>query len=271
MKNILILLLLTSFAASAQVSEKEMKKHNKTVLESKVKNKGVFSLDTLFCSGVPMAKVEILKKSFLMGVEEQTISSFTESKPLIIVTIKSFLNTNNVETYYYQYNFPSLNSNCDILMALGEKSVYEVICKYGLINENSIDTLKVETFVAIKGNIKVPVVVNTVNTPENNDYAVQVQRNTQSFLFVTGENILQDQKHIGKIIKSTVRNISGLTNQYMIYNIGGILICTATESELMSRKWNLLIYKSNKFFTIESEFAKDQDTILKYLIEFGYL
>ncbi len=271
MKNIIILFLLTSIATNAQVSEKEIKKHNKTVLESKAKNNGVYSLDTLFCSGVPTAKVKILEKSFLLGVEEQIFSSLNESKPLIIVTIKSFMNPQNIQTYFYQYDFPALNRNCDILVTLGEKSVYEVVCKYGLINEKGLDTMKAETFVAMKGNVITPSSNLTNNITEKNEYAVQVNRNTQSFLFITGDNIVQDQKHIGKIIKTTVKNVNGLTNQYQIYNVNNILICTATESELMSRKWNLLIYKSNKFFTLESEFAKDQDTILKYLIELGYL
>jgi hypothetical protein len=273
-------LALVSMSAMAQLTDKEVKKHQKKVLESLEKKKGVSSLDTLFCKGKSNALVNVLSKSFLLGAEEQTIQDVNSKKDLIIISLKNYKDQNQVVRYYNHYQFPSLKMNCDVPNEIGSLDVYETICKYQLINENGLDTMRVELFTVLKGNIS-PMSNDGTSTgfqnggtaarQDINNYNVIVPRNKQSFLMFLGDNIQQDSKMIGSIVKSTVNGKEGLLTQYSVFNSVGAMICTATETKFMSHEWNLLTYKNNLFNTITSSIGKDKDDIVKFLIDYGFL
>jgi hypothetical protein len=268
-KLIALLFLMISFHLNAQVSVKELKKHQKNIEESKQKSKGISSLDTFFCNGEPKALVKVFQKSILLGIEEQSINSFKTDLPYIIITKKYYDESPNERVYYDQYFFPGLNLICDIKNAIGIPNVYENICKYGLINQLGIDTVKAEMFVVLKGRVSIPKQINNQTTTSS--YDVIVPRNKSSFLLFLGDNIQQDSKYIGTITKNTVNGKNGLLNQYLIFNSVGVMICTATESSFMSNEWNLLVYKQNKFYKVTSSLGKDKEDILKLLIDNGYL
>ncbi len=272
MKKYIIVLVLIVFSTTliAQPTEKELKKHNKEILNSKENSKGIMSLDSFYCNGEALAKVNVLKKSLLMGVEEQTIQCFKSIVPQIIVTKLSYKNNQNIDVYYEHYEFTTLNLKCDVPVTIGGLSVYGNLCKYQLFNKNGLDTNKVETFVVIKGQIKTPVSV-VQSTPTNNDYNVIVPRNKEAFLFFFGDVIQQDQVNIGTIVKSRVQTINGFVDQYQVFNSKSTLICTITQSAIASSDWNFLIYKDNKFTTQNIGFGKEKEEITKYLIKFGYL
>lgn len=274
MKIILTLTIaLFSMSVSAQLSDKEVKKHQKKILESIEKKKGISSLDTLFCKGKPNALVNVISKSFLLGVEEQTIQGLDNKKDYIVISYKSYTDQNQVVRYYNHYQFPGLKMNCDVPHELGSLDVYETICKFQLLNEYGLDTMKVELFTVLKGKIKTNNIASGGQGAQQdvNNYNVIVPRNKQSFLMFLGDNIQQDSKMIGSIVKSTVNGKDGLLTQYSIFNSVGATICTATETKFMSHEWNLLTYKNNRFNTLISSIGKDKDDIVKYLIDNGFL
>ena len=266
-----------SMSLMAQLSDKEVKKHQKKVLESLEKKKGISSLDTLFCKGKPNALVNVISKSFLLGAEEQTIQGLENKKDYIIISLKNYKDQNQVVRYYHHYQFPGLRMQCDVPSEIGSLDVYETICKYQLINENGLDTMRVELFTVLKGTINPTISVsidqNRVNTAQQdiNNYNVIVPRNKQSFLMFLGDNIQQDSKMIGSIVKSTVNGKEGLLTQYSVFNSVGAMICTATETKFMSNEWNLLTYKNNRFNSVASSIGKDKEDIVKYLIDNGFL
>jgi hypothetical protein len=266
-----------SMSLMAQLSDKEVKKHQKKVLESLEKKKGISSLDTLFCKGKPNALVNVISKSFLLGAEEQTIQGLENKKDYIIISLKNYKDQNQVVRYYHHYQFPGLRMQCDVPSEIGSLDVYETICKYQLINEHGLDTMKVELFTVLKGTINPSISVsidqNRVNVAQQdiNNYNVIVPRNKQSFLMFLGDNIQQDSKMIGSIVKSTINGKDGLLTQYSVFNSVGAMICTATETKFMSYEWNLLTYKNNRFNSLTSSIGKDKDDIVKYLIDNGFL
>jgi hypothetical protein len=166
---------------------------------------------------------------------------------------------------------------CDVPSEIGSLDVYETICKYQLINEHGLDTMKVELFTVLKGTINPSISVsidqNRVNVAQQdiNNFNVIVPRNKQSFLMFLGDNIQQDSKMIGSIVKSTINGKDGLLTQYSVFNSVGAMICTATETKFMSYEWNLLTYKNNRFNSLTSSIGKDKDDIVKYLIDNGFL
>jgi hypothetical protein len=266
-----------SMSLMAQLSDKEVKKHQKKVLESLEKKKGISSLDTLFCKGKPNALVNVISKSFLLGAEEQTIQGLENKKDYIIISLKNYKDQNQVVRYYHHYQFPGLRMQCDVPSEIGSLDVYETICKYQLINEHGLDTMKVELFTVLKGTINPSISIsidqNRVNVAQQdiNNYNVIVPRNKQSFLMFLGDNIQQDSKMIGSIVKSTINGKDGLLTQYSVFNSVGAMICTATETKFMSYEWNLLTYKNNRFNSLTSSIGKDKDDIVKYLIDNGFL
>lgn len=271
-KLIAFSLMMFFISMNAQVSDKEMKKHLKNIEDSKLKSKGISSLDTLFCKGEPIATVKVYQKSFLLGIEEQSINGLKTNLPYLIVTKKSYDESPTEKVYYDQYFFPGLNLVCDIKNAIGIPNVYENICQYGLINQFGVDTVKAEMFVILKGRVSIPIQSNNqVSTNTTSSFDVIVPRNKSSFLMFLGDNIQQDSKYIGTITKNTVNGQSGLLNQYLIFNSVGVMICTATESSFMSNEWNLLVYKNNKFYKIKSSLGKDKEDIVNLLIENGFL
>lgn len=272
-----VLFAVISLNIVAQHSEKDLKKHQKKVVESIEKNKGVSSLDTFFCKGKPKAIVNVITKSLLLGIEEQTIQDITSKKDYITVSVKSYKDVNEVVRYFHHYQFPSLKLSCDVSIEIGSLDVYETICKYQLINENGLDTMKVELFTVLKGTITPKNELSNANkvaTPLNSDinnYNVIVPRNKQSFLMFLGDNIQQDSKMIGTIVKSTVNGKDGLLTQYSVFNSVGAMICTATEKTFMSNEWILLTYKNNRFYPIKSSLANDKEDIIRFLIDNGFL
>jgi hypothetical protein len=266
-----------SMSAMAQLSDKDVKKHQKKVLESLEKKKGISSLDTLFCKGKSNALVNVLSKSILLGAEEQTIQDLNTKKAFIIISLKNYKDQSQVVRYYHHYQFPTLKMQCDVPSEIGSLDVYETICKYQLINEYGLDTMKVELFTVLKGTINPSISVsidqNRVSAAQQdlNNYNVIVPRNKQSFLMFLGDNIQQDSKMIGSIVKSTINGKEGLLTQYSVFNSVGAMVCTATEKTFMSHEWNLLTYKNNRFNTITSSIGQDKEDIVKYLIENGFL
>ena len=272
-----LIIALFTLSSMSQLSDKEVKKHQKKVLESLEKKKGISSLDTLFCKGKSNALVNVLSKSLLLGAEEQTIQDLNSKKDFIIISLKNYKDQNQVVRYYHHYQFPGLKMQCDVPSEIGSLDVYETICKYQLINEYGLDTVKVELFTVLKGTINpsnnVSVDQNRVNAAQQdiNNYNVIVPRNKQSFLMFLGDNIQQDSKMIGSIVKSTINGKDGLLTQYSVFNSVGAMVCTATEKTFMSHEWNLLTYKNNRFNTITSSIGQDKEDIIKFLIENGFL
>jgi hypothetical protein len=257
----------------SQLSDKEIKKHQKVKEESKLKSQGVLSLDTFFCKGQPLALVEVYQKNITSGVEDQSFNQFETNQPLIVVSRKYYDVSSTERIVYDQYYFPGLKMFCDIKISFGSQSVYETICQFGLLNQLGVDTVKSELFTVIKGRINIPtqININTNGTYNNSSYSVIVPRNINSFIMFFGDNIQQDSKLIGTITKNTVNGQTGELNQYLIFNSVGAMICTATESASLSREWNLLVYKNNKYYKVTAELSKDKETIVKYLVENGFL
>jgi hypothetical protein len=81
-------------------------------------------------------------------------------KDLIIISLKNYKDQNQVVRYYHHYQFPGLKMQCDVPSEIGSLDVYETICKYQLINEYGLDTMKVDLFTVLKGLINPNTIVS---------------------------------------------------------------------------------------------------------------
>lgn len=266
MKSIIVALLtvFVSCVTSYAQGNKKTKAHQKKVNASAVSKTPLLSLDSFYCSGNLMAVHKIADYSKTKEIVSQSFSSPTSGVPLIVVQLVIDTTFGN----YYNYSFPTLGINCDVLKKAGSPDVYETICKQQLLNTNGIDTIKAQTFVTIKGNLKKKQELKRLNA---NNFKV-VKRNVSANISLIGQDIQQDNVIIGSMEESTVATPGGTVKQIKVYNTQKHLICIATQTAATGREWRMLTHLDNKYhlLTCKSD-MEDVYDILKLLIENTYL
>jgi hypothetical protein len=266
MKKVFITLcFMMSLGLIAQPSNGEMKKHRLAVKESKDQQTNMVSLDTFFCAGRVAASIAF-----------DTLNNNGQSSPQLfkspsgghtMISVKKVYDANQqgkAKDLYYVFQFPGLSLECHVKSTGAANEVYDMICQNGLINNQALDTVRVETFVILKKGLA----ELKREKPEQPD-SVTSGRNKKAAIIFAGENIEQDGIVIGSFKESIIEGPTGALNKLMIYNSIGVLICTATETQLNSHDWRLLI--DNRFRSLATKPNKDKEDIIMYLISSGLL
>lgn len=225
-------------------------------------NKHLKPFDTLFCDGKPLAKYQSIK----LGndtIPTRVYRLLNDTQVLIRVRLVQIQQANKDNQSKLHFEFPNIKMAADYRSKGGRKEEQEVICKYALINQLGLDTLKSEMFATIY-----PVVHSIKKIDEEKRFIVE--RNKQAEIKIVEMDISQDGIFLGRIEEEELDGPKGKFIQYSIFNSTGALVCTASQIELNPEKtllqWNLLTQKDMRF---SSAFLKPENPLielLKYLV-----
>lgn len=251
-------------SVSAQV---KMKEHKALVKKSRIEKTSLVSLDTLYCSGVPVSKVSITNKSQGKTVEQMFIP-FGSNTPVLIVQIFNTHKQLKPNEIYHNYNFLGIGLSCNVVYK-SESEPYELICKYDLINSYGLDTVKAEMFTTVRSSLRADL-KSKLDTAQFYK-SIVVARDTTAPILVEAENIAQGGVLIGSFKEKSIAGPSGELKQFEIKNSIGALICTATRNDESKGSWSLLTYKNNRYYSITIVSKDELNALLKYLITNGFL
>lgn len=253
MRSILLAMLLNlSLFCFAQIPNKQQPvKINSKVLA-----------DSFYCNGKVLAQVNSKQRGEIIAV----YGGIGDNHTLIEVRLQSY-GEGKGKVFYYNYYFPDLNLNCDDIKMQNEAQVHETICKYTLLNKFGLDTLKVETFVAIKSNVKKKI-EEAKNAEEN--FKI-VERDKTKSISLVGNDIYQDGKIIGTYEELSIESPNGSLKQFQVYNTMKQMVCLSTEMKKDSHNWRAHTKIDNKYLELNSKSKNDLDDLIKYLIDNNYL
>ncbi len=266
MKSIIITLsafFLSSLTVSSQ-NNKSLKAHQNAIKSSVKSKAALISRDSFYCSGDLKAVYKVTNRNRANDTVLQSFNSITTGTTLIIVNLVN----DTAIGRYYNYSFPTLSINCDVLKKGSNREVFETICKHQLLNAEGIDTVKAQTFVTLKGNLKKKLDYSKF-TKENFKVA---ERNKSAAISLTGQDIQQGSVPIGSMEELTVATPGGTVKQIKVYNTQKQLICIATQTNTTGREWRMLTNFDNKYHLLVcSSDTEDVYDILKLLIDKFYL
>ncbi|MFZ5552887.1 MAG: hypothetical protein ACOZCO_07210 [Bacteroidota bacterium] len=267
--SVLFLILLFGMTISnvygQAVSEKEFKKHQERVAESKEKGKVIVSLDTIFNSGTPYA---ILKEKKVALQTEYTLSSLS-GKELLYIQTENIDDPKSAsgKTYYKAFIFAGSGSRGEIVM--GGK-VEKVIVEYDLVKDSVINPDGEKKFL-LKNPPKYsnkPQQVIVVNTSQYNT----VTRNRAMPIFVNGSEIKQDNKVIGTFTKTTDMNYGKSTTIIAVFLPDGTKVAEATAEGYNPKSFSTVTLKDNRSHSVNTTtYGNEVKDIAKYLTDLQYL
>lgn len=260
---IIFLFLNIVFYAKAQDS-KEQKKHKEKIEKSFKKQSAEVSLDTLFYKGLPNCIYKITDKSFI-GPNEISVFSLKNNIECFKIKMMS-VGEGSATVYTWKWVVTLPNNNTVIDTKFGEMP-YDLIAKYKVMNDSSINENGLKTFVsmeAIDKTVKVQIV-------QPNAKPLLVERNRTASIIIINESIKQDNQQIGVIKSSTKTQNGNMTEVYFIYNMQNVLIATAENEAFMGHHWHVVTASNNQMGHINSSSLEDKNDIVKYLIENLYL
>jgi hypothetical protein len=257
--------------ANAQLTEKQLKAHQKEVAKSKQKNSVVWSLDTIFNNGLPYCIMKKKNKSFFGGYEGDFYA----------------LNGKNAFYAKTMTELGLLTREITIL-ATGQKAYLDGDLEKGIVEAelftgDSLNETAVHKFVMLhaqKPENKLVQVADRVGlgdknkesiaTTDNNDEAASAQpvRNRQAIILIFGDDAQQDFKRIGKI-----KQIFGVPSTDMLYEVLDVTgrRIADVEGKIHGTSWKVVTLKNNKIHTVSCEKFKEKETIMLYLTELRYL
>lgn len=246
-----------------ELSEKEIKKHNEKVTKSREKGKNLQSLDTLFASGKPYCIMKPVKKvGFAWG--EYSI------RPLRINEEVMYLNLigegpAGSTTYFWDLSF--LEHGKKIRFAQ-EEDMEDLIVKYDLLNDSALNISGMNKLLLVKG--ESPINASGIK-PKTTNAPTLTERNRNGMIMVMGNKILQSNVHIGNISSETVTEKGSMFKQMTITFTDGNLVAVAKNGGITDHNWNLTTAKDNETHSIRSSLGKDDNDVIKYLIDNLYL
>lgn len=252
-RNYLILLLFLSIHSVFSQS---------SISPKPIKINSAITSDSFFCNGNHLAIVDSKQRGEIIAV----YGTLENNHTLIEVRLQSY-GEGKGKVLYYNYYFPDLNMNCDEIQLQNESQVHETICKYKLINSKGLDTFKVETFVAIKGNIKKK--IEAAKEAEVNFKIVD--RDKTKPISLVGNDIYQDGKILGTYEELTIESPAGSLKQFQVNNTMKQMVCLSTEIKKDSHIWRAHTKLDNKYIELNSKTKNDLDDLIKYLIDNNYL
>lgn len=267
MKQFLLvgLTFLWALNSSAQVvhTEKELKKHAEKVQKSRDKGKNIRSLDTLFASGTPYCLMIGTRKG-IAGIPSaysvRPLKSPNEEE--IFLTMESE-GTGSAAVWFWDMVF--INPGQKIRFKNGELDLENTIVDYDLFNDSALNIKGMTKLVLLKG-------PPGVNVPQAQaQKSGMVDRNRSGMIQIFGEKIQQVGVHIGNISKSTVASDGNIITQITISFITGEIVAVAKNHGVTDHEWSVVTMKNNESHDISSSLGKDEQDIVKYLVESLYL
>jgi len=269
-KFFIIGLTLFFFSANAQPTEKQLKKHQEKIAESKTKNKVVLSLDTIYKSGVPYA---VLKEKKVMLTSDYSLYSLT-GKELVDIPYECVDDNNSASGMlcYYAFLFLQSGKRGEIEIGIGDK-IEKIIVECDLVKDNDINPSGENKFLMKnppkysnkpQNNGTTVIVINNGNTSTvTGDMYQTVERKRDATIYVFGEELKQDFKVIGSA-KKQQKTIS-------FYLPNGTKIAEATSQNYNDTQWKIVTLKDNKVHNTSTSFGSDTKDLAKYLTDLYYL
>lgn len=256
----------------AQPSKKDLLLHGERVALSKKESRALLSLDTLFCSGIPNAIVKVAKYDDNMQVEKMLLISIANADTLIEIIYEYYGLSRSGKTPAVsntRFYFPGLGMACNV--SPSPVDAYDNICKYGLISRQLLDTVRVETFVTLKGPID-PVLNNEVQPkgPDNGRWFVP-PRNIKAPLYFSNDSIGQDGVLIATYEQATVAAPGGSLPHFTIFNVIGAITCIATAADTSGKEWTLLTMKDKKYHPLKIRGKVSLVEIMQFLVSMAYI
>ena len=227
---------------------------------SKPLNGGVVEADSFYCNGKALANVDDKKRGEIVAVYKSIKDQHT------LIEVRYISEGEGTFLDYYNFYFPDLNSNCDLQDLLSTNGS-DVICKFKLINAFGLDTFRVETFVALKGNMKKKEEAKKAN---EENFKI-VERDKTKPVVLVGNDIYQNDKILGTFEELTIESPNGTLNQIQVYNTMKQMVCLATEIKNGTHVWRIHTNQDNQYFELKTTAKSDLDDLIKYLIDHQYL
>lgn len=232
-----------------------------TVIAQNKKDTSLIGADTLNCHGNKIALIQNLSKN------DDYVSYYDlKTLRLLLYINKKYEGEGEGRVYFYNFVFPELNINCDVIPSKKEL-IDKVVCKYGLINEWGLDTLKAETFVTIKGNYK----KKLVDAAKSAVNFTMLERDRTKPITILGNDIYQDDKVIGSFEELKIQSPGGELKQFQVNNTMKQMVCLSTALKAGSHDWRTLTNFDNKYHILKSTDGNDLMDLVKFMVESNYL
>jgi hypothetical protein len=262
--------------ANAQLTEKQLKSHQKDIAKSKEKGSVIWSFDTIFNKGVPYCIMKKKNKSFL-GSFEGDFYAFNGKNVLYAKSL--------AEQGIFVYEVLVLGTGQKAYIDDLEKGIVEAELFAGdSLNETALNKFvmihgekpesklsKVAGNISLGGRKKREQVASRGADDDDDDEtpaAAQPVRNRQASITMFGDEAHQDFKTIG-----TIKEVFGGRNMstlYEIFDAGGRKIAEA-EGKMHSTSWQVVTLKNNKAHTVSCASFKEKEAIMEYLTRLRYL
>jgi hypothetical protein len=233
--------------------------HSASALKKNRKKANQF--DTLFCAQKPVAKIMRIKMS---SDSFYTTYYYHIKDTSLLLSVKQIAQ-NAAGSIYYHFEFPDIQMVADYKPKVQVNKVHDVICEYGLINTDGLDTLRSEMFATIHGSIQ-----DQKTKKIDAEKVFIVERNKTAEIKVEDIEISQDGIFLGRCEEEELEGPNGKIIQYSIFNSTGALVCTASKMPQTNGnnfvQWNLLTQRDMRFSTTQLKAENFVIELLKYLV-----
>jgi hypothetical protein len=244
---------------------KQIQQHNALKLKQSV----YMGLDTLFCSGKPVAIAHRLVN--VNNQERYELLAFSDKHRAMLIDSSQ----NIPKQTLYNFQFPSLAMSCSALKKPTWFNVASAVCQYQLMTPYGIDTTRAELFLTLNGTSakQIPLKVDSVQVPYEKRYIVK--RNLQAPLTYSEDQVAQDGQLIARWEENIVQSPQGDLLQLTIINSLGADIATASRGKILNSQgtytWHILTHKDLKFHSTELKSEGELGELLQFLIQKQYL
>lgn len=278
MKHFITMIVVLAFlhaGAQSKPDEKEFAKHRKRVEKSKENKSVIYSLDTIFNSGIPYAVMTELAN------ESSTYNDYDvfslDGKSLINIRIewRNVYESGSIsKRVYYVYNFVGSQQKAEISPKLTMK-VYQDIVEAGLVKSNTIDAAAEAKFIAAHPLTSRNVGVAVFNGKKDKDGFVilaaipaPIERNRNAEVKTEGKEIKQDGKIIGTYTQISMAGRKMIS----IFHPDGTKLAEAINEGATLHDWKVFTMKDlRQYPPITSNLGKDVKDIIDFLISTNYL
>jgi hypothetical protein len=232
-----------------------------SAISSKKNRKKIKQFDTLFCSQKPVSKLMVVR---VAGDSFASTYYYQLDDTSLLLSVKPMVNK-STNAVYYHFEFPNIQMNADFKPKGQANKVNDIVCEYGLINKDGLDTLKSEMFATINASID----VQNVKKVDAEKLFI-VERNKAAEIKVEDLEISQDGIFLGRCEEEELDGPNAKIIQYSIFNSTGALVCTATKMPQPNGnnlvQWNLLTQRDMRFSTVQLKSDNFVLELLKYLV-----
>lgn len=260
--------------------EKEQRKHAEAISKSLEKKMGVLSLDTIFYLGKPYCIFKVESK--MLGNILRATCKGLDGKDVFWVSSKSGSEVPgaNANDFFNDITFAESNARALYRPNTITTSLVKDIVNFNLFSEGKLNPQGEQRFVAaFRGPYgyypgTTTVVVNTngnanvivSGSANSND---QVRRNRNGMIFVSGNQIKQDNILVGTFQKAQAARNGTIETEYIFFLPNGSAVAKAIAKGATSHDYSIQILNTGGVFTVNSNIGRDDEDLAKFLIQSG--